>query len=103
MILNSLLIDTYVIVRPSGSKSSTGAYQTTGSNYSSGSCRIEPISVDKVIRNDKDEVIANYKMFCNPDSNLQETDSLLISGSYYSINGISNYFNKHYEITLLQL
>lgn len=102
--ISDFYLDEFSVIRIANTKDSGGAIIETRTPDSTNSGYLEQLSMNKQIVNEKHEIQANYRLYCDTSVDILTTDEILIDGEYYDIYSIGKLrlgSNTHKEVLLL--
>ena len=94
-----------ILKKPSTSVDAGGAVQEIFAEDSTFYGYLEALNSNEILRNEKYEVLANYRLYCPVDISIVETDRVEISGNEYKVFSIIPHHlsqNTHLEVYLLR-
>ena len=108
MSISTLYYHTFFVLRPISQKDSGGSLEMNYADAVSMKGHIEKLSGNRVLVNEKNEIIANYRLFTNFDSDIEFTDRIEWNEKIFTINSIDKFedikylSDSHMEIYLLE-
>ncbi len=102
--ISDFYLDEFSVIRILNTKDSGGAVIETRQPISTNSGYLEQLSMTKRIINEKNEIEANYRLYCDVSVEIITADEILIDGKYYDIHSIDKLrlgSNTHKEVLLL--